>query len=153
MKYCFDTGAFITPWRTWHPIDLFPSLWLRLEEAIERGDIVCPDVVRDEIEKKDDELSKWAKRRKGLFLPLSAEVQAATSAILAKHPRLMEEGSDRNTADPFVIATAQVHGISLVTGERRAGSEQKPTIPFVCNALGVKYVGIIQFFREQKWTF
>lgn len=153
MRYCFDTGAFITSWRTWHPIDVFPSLWDRLEDLIASGEIVSPDVVHDELKQKDDELARWAKRRKGLFLPLSAEVQDATSTILRDYPRLMEEGSDRNRADPFVIATAQVHRIPIVTGERKQGKEQKPTIPFVCNAIGVKHLGIIRFFREEKWTF
>jgi integrase len=39
-------------------------------------------------------------------------------------------------ADPFVIALARVHGLTVVTAERASGSPQKPRIRTSASALG-----------------
>ena len=53
-------------------------------------------------------------------------------------------------ADPFVIATALELGAVVVTGEVLTGKLDKPRIPDVCQAKGVRW---IQMIRELKLTF
>ncbi len=68
------------------------------------------------------------------------------------HPLLMKATKNRNGGDPFVIATAQVLGLTVVT-EERGGSLSKPKIPSVCQALGVRCIDVLAFIREQGWSF
>ena len=92
------------------------------------------------------------KSRPHLFVPLDDTIQQATSEVLAKHPLLMKATKSRNGADPFVIATAQVRGLTVVT-EEKGGSDRRPKIPSVCKALDVPCINVLQFLRDHGWSF
>jgi hypothetical protein len=66
-----------------------------------------------------------------MFVPLEDAIQRATSEVLVRHPLLMKATKNRNGADPFVIATARVKGLTVVT-EEKGGTTTKPKIPSVC---------------------
>lgn len=72
-------------------------------------------------------------------------------AILAKpnHRWLVDARRNRSGSDPFVIAIAQIYGLAVVSYEARSRSPAKPHIPDVCDALGIRMVGLIDMFREQ----
>lgn len=155
MVYSFDTSAIIEPWRRTHPPDVFVRLWEGLESLIDSGEIVCTDEVLEELGRKDDEISKWAKERPYMFLPIDDAVQAAVTTILstAHFENLVKPGSQRNQADPFVVALAQVKNLTVVTYERAPGSVAKPRIPDVCNHFGVPCISFVEVIRRQGWTF
>ncbi len=96
-------------------------MWQRLEALIDGGDAISSDEVRREIERKDDLLLAWCKPHAAMFLPLSADIQRAASAILAELPKLVDARTGKSMADPFVVATAQVTRTVLVTEERPTG--------------------------------
>lgn len=153
MPYCFDTNAFIDCWTRLYPIDVFPGIWDRLEALAQAGDLVCPREVLDELSRKEDGIYRWAKdRQEFIFVELDSDIQDATTAILASHPRLVKEFAQRTQADPFVIAVAQVRKIAVVTQER-PGKPSRPMIPDVCGDLGVECIDVLTFIREQGWTF
>jgi hypothetical protein len=139
-------------WSRSYPPDVFPGLWSKLEHKIAHGTVVCPDEVRIELARQDDDLAKWADARPYIFVPLDEPIQLATSEVLAAHPMLMKATKNRNGADPFVIATARVRGLIVVT-EERGGTEAKPKIPSVCRAFGVPCIDVLHFIRDQGWSF
>jgi hypothetical protein len=151
-RYCFDTSALLECWSRSYPPDIFPGLWAKLDDLISFEQVVSPDEVRVEIARQEDELKKWIDGRPFMFLPLDEAIQIATAEVLRAHPLLMKATKNRNGADPFVIATAKVNGITVVT-EEQGGSERKPKIPSVCQALGIRCIDVLQFLREQGWTF
>lgn len=140
-------------WRRYYPPDVFGPLWDRLSELISAGEIRSPDEVLWELEKKDDEVCKWAKLQADLFVPLEEEVQSVTSVILAEFPRLVDTRRNRGQADPFVIAHALLVGATVVTGERGPGTANRPTIPFVCKHYSVPFMDLLGLMREQGWRF
>lgn len=150
--YTFDTSAFLQCWARFYPMDVFPGLWAKLERMLDKGEIVCADEVLNELSKHEDELYKWLKEKKGVFLELDGPIQDAASAVLNDHPYIAKEFARRTHADPFVIAVAKVHGLAVVTQEDR-GSATKPRIPYVCDDLDVPCVDVIGFIREVGWTF
>lgn len=152
MDYCFDTSALIECWSRSYPPDIFPGLWLKLDELIAQQQVLCPEEVRVELARQDDDLAKWVNARPRLFVELDDAMQLATSEVLAQHPLLMKATKNRNGADPFVIATARVRSLTVVT-EEQGGSATKPKIPSVCQALGVPCVSVLRFLREQGWSF
>lgn len=151
--YSLDTSALLDGWRRFYPPDVFPPLWRKLEELIRAGTLRCPDEVREELKKKDDEVLAWARAQEGFFDPLGEELQRLTAEVLAKFPKLVDTRRDRGQADPFVIAHARLNGHTVVTGERRAGTASRPTIPFACRHYGVRYMDLLELMREQEWTF
>ncbi len=152
-RYCLDTSALLEGWARYYPPDVFPSLWARLDELISSGDVVCPDEVLVELEKKDDELAVWITRREKLVQPLTAELQLSVREILERFPRLVDSLKLRSQADPFVIGLARITGSTVVSQEQASRSESKPKIPDVCDYFGIRCILLVDFIREQRWNF
>ena len=60
--YCVDTSSFIEMKES-YPNDIFPNLWENIEKLCKNGRLIDPDEVKKEIEKGDDDLKKWIKRK------------------------------------------------------------------------------------------
>ncbi|MHB1614148.1 MAG: DUF4411 family protein [Actinomycetes bacterium] len=153
IRFSFDTSSLLNGRRDLLPPEVFTTLWANVEAVNAAGEVRAVDVVRDELTKRDDDVSIWARAQTGLFLPLDEPVQHATREILAAHRRLMGKGGGRNAADPFVIGLARVHGATVVTEETPSGNLDKPRIPDVCEAMGVGCLNMIGFVRRQGWSF
>ena len=151
-KYVFDSNIFINLQRR-QPIDIYPSLWSRIGELMDEGTIVSSQEVYDEIMIGGDDLEKWAKSRKECFVPSSVPVQQEVRAILATHRGLVEGGTKKNSADPFVIALAKQEHCKVVTEEVRTRNEKAPKIPDVCDAYQVEGIDFGHFAREVKFAF
>jgi hypothetical protein len=135
--YSFDSGAFINGRRDIFISTAFPALWGNIEEMIALGQVRAVDEVKREVTRHDDETAKWAKAQRGLFVPLTREVQEATSRILEQHPKLISLGSNKNSADPFVVGLAMAHFGTVVTQETPSGKLHMPRIPDVRAEMGV----------------
>ena len=151
MKYSVDTSAIIQAWRRYYPIDIFPSVWRRLEELVSNGDLGATEEVAIELEKKDDDVLAWVRRQTGMIVPLDRDVQLATRDILRDFPRLIDTRKNRSGADPFVIGLAMVEGITVVTDERGTGRADRPHIPDVCAALGISCIDVVGLIRAEGW--
>lgn len=153
MKYCIDTSALLDGWVRWYPPDTFRTLWDNIEDLIDKGIIVAPEEVLTELAKKDDDVHRWAKKNKTMFLLPVEDIQLATAEVLSRYPRLVDSRKDRSQADPFVIAVARVHNLAVITEEKRPGTEDRPTIPIVCAHFGIKYMRLLDMIRDQGWKF
>jgi uncharacterized protein YacL len=153
MIYCIDTSAILDGWARWYPIDNFPAYWDNIESLIKKDELICPEVVLDELKRKEDGAHKWFKARGQAVRPLTEEIQIVAKQILDKYPRLLDSLKGRSGADPFVIALAQVQNAKVITGEISRKSEKKASIPDVCDALGVRYINSVGLIREQNWRF
>jgi hypothetical protein len=149
--YSFDTSAIINGRRDIFLPETFGVLWNAIEEMVLLGTVRAVDEVRLELGRKSDEALAWAKSCKGLFVPLSVEVQQATSTVLARHPKLIGMGGgSRNAADPFVIGLALAKGGTVVTQET-ARNRDKPKIPDVCMDMGIPWQSLPEFVNAQRW--
>lgn len=153
MRYSIDTSAILDGWRRYYPPDVIPALWERLEELVDNGSLRATQEVLNELERKDDEVLVWTRRRPDLFVPVDEEIQRAVTSILASHKKLIDTRASRSAADPFVIGLAQVNGCAVVTGESFSKSQKRPRIPDVCRALGIKSMSLMELMREERWVF
>ncbi|QGF23127.1 DUF4411 family protein [Raineyella fluvialis] len=151
--YSFDSGAFINGRRDIFIPSAFLGVWKNIEVMIASGLVRAVDEVKREVSRHDDDTAKWVRAQKGLFVPLTREVQEATSRVLDAHPKLISLGSNKSGADPFVIALALAHEGTVVTQETRSGKLTKPRIPDVCEAMDVPCLTLPQFVAAQGWTF
>jgi len=147
--YCLDTSALINPWNDYYAPDLAPGYWRSIPAMVAAGRAVLSEEVREELEKIEDDLLKWARVNIGSWHPLTDEVQAVVTEIMANWGKLVDVRKDRSRADPFVIATAKVIGATVVTDEKH-GAEKDPRIPFVCERLGVPCLTPSAFVREAR---
>lgn len=151
-KYVFDTNIFIILQRR-QPIDIYPSLWNKIGELMADGTIISSQEVYDEIAVGGDDLEKWAKVRKECFLPSEVPIQETVREILQNHRGLVEGGSKKNSADPFVIALARNNRCKVVTEEVRTHNSNAPKIPDVCEAYDIECIDFVGFSREVKFAF
>jgi hypothetical protein len=153
MPYCVDTSGWLDGWQRYYPNDVFPTLWSRISERVAAGDIVTSEEVYGELSRKSDELHDWVKDRKQMLVPTDEAVQYRVIELLAVYPRLVDTLKNRSAADPFVVATAELCGAVVVTGEVLTGKMDKPRIPDVCRARGIRCITFLEMIRELKLTF
>lgn len=150
--YCIDTSSLIAAWQERYPIEVFPTLWDKLDELIENDRLFAPVEVLIEMKKRSDELHAWLKDRKEMFLELEDAVQIEAAQILAQFPRLVGERKLRTSADPFVIALARVKGWQLVTDEKPTANLNRPNIPDVCTQIGMTTIDMLKLIRAERWV-
>lgn len=153
MGYSLDTSALMVPWNDHYQRRVFGGFWDRYEALIDCGEAVAVEEVLLEIEKRDDDLREWARARRGMFLPLTADVQRALSDVLAFSQRMVGTQKGRNAADPWVIALARARGLTVVTMERANGNLTRPKIPDVCAALQVPCIDVLGLAVAEGWKF
>jgi hypothetical protein len=152
MPFCVDSSGWLDGWTRNYPPDVFRTLWDRIEELVDTGELIASEEVYVELAKKDDDLHDWIQARKAMLVPLDEAIQQHVAEILGKYPRLVDTLKGRSQADPFVIATAIEHDAVVVTGEIM-GTVAKPRIPFVCQAEGIRCITFLEMIRELKLTF
>jgi hypothetical protein len=134
----FDTSAYINGWRDHYPPSTFPSVWTLIEEAISDGRIRSPREVLNELARKDDDVSAWAKKCPEAFIEATEDVTRQAGLIQAS----FASPGTRDGADPWVVAEARVKGLTVVTYEGRtfAGARTKrweDKMPGICGHHGV----------------
>jgi len=65
--YISDTSSLVKLNRN-NPLDVFPSIWKNLETLASNNRLIAPKEVLNEINQNDDQLSKWAKNQKKMFI-------------------------------------------------------------------------------------
>lgn len=151
MRYSLDTSAILDGRTRYYPVDVFPALWDNFEQLVDDGGIKATAMVRSELEKKDDDVTKWIKNL-DLFIEIDEEIQRVVKDIMSRYPKLVAEGGQRSFGDPFVIALAKQHGCSVITAESM-GTEKSPRIPFVCKSMDIECITILELIRREKWKF
>jgi hypothetical protein len=149
FTYAFDASSLMIMQR-YYPATIMPGLWIKFNKMVQKGKIVSCREVYEEIMMGDDELVKWAKENKDIFLPADQVIQVEVRNILVKFPDLINVKKRKNNADPFIIAVAKVFSCTLITQETKAGYNNPPKIPNVCDYYGIKYINLVQFMHEIK---
>ena len=145
-KYAIDTCSLINAAKNYSlKKTTFNPIWEKVTDMIATGALISTSEVRDEL--KDDDLVEWSKRNDLLFLPLTEEIQKKATIILRDFPTLIKMKSTGNSnADPFLIATAEIEGATIVSDER-LGDESTGDyhIPNVCRRYGIECITLGDF--------
>lgn len=151
MAYILDTSIWIHLVKN-HPPDIFVNFWRQLDASITAGDVRSPEEVLHELERGTDDVSQILRRRSVLFVPLEARLQAEVRTVMEACPGLADPDAERNRADPFVVALAQLRRGTVVTMERpRRAPTAPPKIPDACVQLGVPWRDWFGFLRLIGW--
>ena len=74
--------------------------------------------------------------------------------IMTKYPNFVDTRTGKNSGDPFVIALALQHSPQLtVVTEENGGSDNRPAIPHVCGAVGIKSMNLLGLIQSYGWSF
>ena len=163
MIYCIDTSALIDLDRLYSK-EVFPSLWEKhLVEIVEEGRQISPYEVREELERKDDQLWNWIKVNcKNLFIRDNQFVIDRVAELQTRFEGWINpENPQKNMADPFVVALAlEAHNIFpdveeketiVITHEEFTGNLAKRRLPDICKHLGLETYRLIHLFKKEGW--
>lgn len=156
--YVIDSSIWIGLARD-HPLDvsIYASLWRNLEQGAASGMIAIPDEVHFELTRGNDLLADWIKdlkcRHPSAFLPSNRNVQRKVQEVMRSCPSLVDPDSDKNHADPFVVACAVLCGGIVVCGESARKHPNGPyKVPDACSTFGVRCIKYLEFAREYPWV-
>jgi predicted nucleic acid-binding protein len=149
-SYCIDTSALIAAWYERYKPNRFPRLWTQLDEMIAAGRLFSSVMVLDECSRRSPELHAWLKDRPDMFFVPEAAIQLRVDYIVNTYTGLVMQGKEKFAADPFVIATAEVHRLTVVTEETGPDSLRK--IPGVCRDLSVQCINLTALFDAEDWV-
>lgn len=142
-------------------MDVFITVWKKLDELIKQERLVAPYEVYKEITKKDDQLGKWAQQHQKMFVKPTEKQIKIVQEILEEYPSIVNKKAEYS-ADPWVIALAielstspqQTIGIvkKIVVSEELLNRD-KIKIPYICQKKDIDCVNKIEMFRMEGWTF
>src|ERR1035441_2836123 len=95
MSYSLDTSGFLDAWIRHYPIDVFPTIWERLNDATRSGVVFASDEVLRELEKKDDDAHGWMKARPEMIVPFDPQIEAEVIRLMTRFPRLVDSKKGR----------------------------------------------------------
>ena len=111
----FDTSSLIHAWNV-YPQKQFPKFWEWLFHNIKNQDIIFSQIVKQEL--KTEELVEYIKEAKPKFITPNNEI-IQTAKEIKKFLDLKdgEKGNGVGEEDIFIMATALVQKLNLVTNE------------------------------------
>jgi hypothetical protein len=87
-----------------------------VQQAIRDGRIILPREVYRELTVFDDDVAAWIKESSAFVTEPSEEVQHRAGVFRAEFPK----PGIRNSADPFILAEAEIRGFTVTTYEGRS---------------------------------
>lgn len=100
--YVIDSSSLINMHRQ-IPVDIFPSVWHKLESEINGGRLIAPKEVKEEVKEKRDELFEWIIKRPKMFVEDSDELRRIVVGIGEDWPDMVGD-KKKHAADLWVIA-------------------------------------------------
>lgn len=161
MIYCIDTSSLIHGWNEKYPPEVFTSLWTDIENLINNGDLVSTEEVLAELNAGNDDLSAWALKQSTFFLPLDTQIQTEAANILSDpiNSKVLDTRKvGKNEADIWVIATAKVNALTVITDEKYVQpidvpNARKISIRNVCENINVPHLNFLEFIKDCKWKY
>lgn len=166
MDYCLDTSVFTQAHRSYYAFDIAPPFWNALVTLGENQVIMSPYAVyRELMDGDDDELRKWTKdHHKVLFIESDSKVNEAYRQVVEfANRRYRDQHWIREFlkgADPWVVAQAKAHSLTVVTmeGVKQAENIDKSSgrfvgkikIPNMCGHFGIKSISTYELLRTLK---
>lgn len=167
MKYCLDANVFVEAHRRYYAFDIAPPFWRALEQWGQAQAICSPRQVFDELAGQGDALAHWCKTSgAALFVDPDPETHSRFQALALHLTSRYQQhlySSFLAGADPWVIAYADAHKLTVVTMEvlrqetvdPRTGKVggKKIQIPNVCQHFNVPTCNTFDLLREMKFSF
>lgn len=156
--YCFDTSTFAALNRINNSIIKLPDdLWSSFEQMMKDGEIISHVTVFKEFFAKgnNDFLTKWVSDKKRYFYEKTDFQIKEVSKIISKYPSLIDPSSEREQADPWLIALAiektgnnglfECNNCVVVSQESPSATQK---IPAVCKGFSIRHISLKDFFEE-----
>lgn len=163
--FIVDSNFFIQAHRFTYPLDIAHSFWNKVKQLADSGTIVSIDKVKDEIYDNKDLLTAWCASNlpQNFFHDTSSSIvsyRAVTTWVLSRNGHYMQNAVNEflaaDEADAFIVAyTLDDPANRIIVTQEISNPMQKNKvkIPEACNSLGVRYLNMMDMFRQLGETF
>jgi len=157
-SYLLDTDVFIRAKNQHYGFDLCPGFWSWIDREHAAGRVFSIQRVYYELLAGKDELSSWAKQRKGMFLKpdqaTASSLQQLSSWAINAGYRQGAVAAFMKKADFYLVAQAHAMGHTVVTYEKPAPqSVRSIKIPDACETLDVDWMAPHEMLRSEGAVF
>jgi len=156
MTYVFDTNSFRVM-GNYFPAR-FPSFWATFNDFVDDGNVISVrEVLRElDYQARQQHLQDWINNNGQIFLlPTPIETEFVSDIFAIEHFQALVSIKQRlkstPVADPFIIASARIHGYCVVTEESLKPNAAK--IPNVCAHFGIDCCNIETLMERESWEF
>ena len=161
-KFCIDTSAITNPLYS-TPEDVYPTLWLRVAEAIESGIFAVTTEIYEELNGSvSGRIGECIDaNRTNLVMEIAAgnwsdvEYVEQVTRMQSQYRRFISEYSEGNPAktvcmnDISIIALSKTLGVPVVSMEASTTtSERHKRIPDICRLDGIEHLDFNQLLRR-----
>lgn len=135
------------------PASIFPSLWEKLDQYISSEKIIIIDQIKEECINRNNELKDWFGNYNSKILETlkDTEILIETKRIMNQFSNIIDPLSPRDQADPYIVATANIKDLTVVTEE--AFKHSKINIPYICQQLDIECIKVKDFYKQENWRF
>lgn len=158
MVYLLDANVLIAAKNNHYGFEFCPAFWDWLDAAHAADIVHSVDRVYDELIERGDDLSDWARDRRGFFLALTADDVRAVAEVnrwandsTDYDPAAKAEFAD--VAVSFLVAQAFAGGHTVITHERISDGRKRIKIPNACFAHGVQRNTPFHMLRVEQARF
>lgn len=130
------------------PRALHPVQWSYIDEMVRVQKIVTCEQIRREICDTGDDVSKWVVSSGLYVIEEDYEVQRKVALIVNEHRELLDFTHNKSSGDAFLIATAMVYGLDIITEESPLSIKK---IPFIAKQYGITSYRLKDFCALQGW--
>lgn len=158
-KYCVDANVFYDFWIPNRKFDIsvYGKLWEHISNQITQGVITSTEEVYRELKDfSDPKFQEWLRSHKDhLYKENDMLVIALATDILNSHPEVLFHKEKKNGADAFLVATAKVYGLTVITEEVRISETDLrngacPRIPNLCDELTVPANNLLGYCASEN---
>ncbi|MDR2590353.1 MAG: DUF4411 family protein [Oscillospiraceae bacterium] len=127
------------------------TLWNNIEQLIKGKEIIVCAEISNEI-KKDDTLGDYLSLNQCEVLEATESIQAKVVEIVNKCPHLLnfKKGTGKSSGDVFLIATAMVYKLTIITEEKQDAIGK---IPDIASQFGIGSININGLCDKESWVF
>ena len=158
MVYIIDASA-LFDLKRWYPMNMefFKPIWKRLDSMTKNGELIAPYEVLREVEEGDDEIKKWCREHRDMFIEIDEEQINNFKIVRDKYDPIYWKNNMglKAWADPWVVSLALSFEII-----RENGKKDKPTIvtsenktkpnriPAIAKQFGIISLNVPEFLKE-----
>ena len=127
------------------------TLWKNIEQLIKNKEIVVCTEISNEM-KKDDTLDKYLTFNQCEVLEATESVQEKVIEVVNSFPHLLnfKKGTNKSSGDAFLIATAIIYGLTIITEEKQGVIGK---IPDIASNFGIDVININGLCEKENWAF
>jgi len=156
----FDASSMIYAWDN-YPVQQFPGLWEWIADQILEKELMMPSVAFEEVANKAPDCGEWLENQGIERLEISGTILQDAMRIKGLLGVVGDNYHSKGVGenDILIIATARIHGVELVSDERRQNvvptEATKRKIPAVCDMqeVAVSCINFIEFIKRSDKVF